>query len=224
MAGAFTGSWQSTCSRAWVPPVEVPSRTMRSVVRWLCSPDVGRSSSASALSLAVLSMLGGASGLTRALAAERIAATISRELSWRKSRKPSVGLQITSTAPAARAWSVISAPFSVSVEQITTGVGRVAMIRRRKVMPSMRGISTSSRITSGHIRSIFCRASSGSMAIPTTSISRCAASICCITSRITAESSTIITLMPMIAPQPASTFNAAPRRTQTSPLARSKRM
>jgi hypothetical protein len=38
----------------------------------------------------------------------------------------------------------------VSVEQITTGVGRSAMIFFRKVMPSMRGISMSSTMTSGH--------------------------------------------------------------------------
>jgi hypothetical protein len=74
------------------------------------------------------------------------------------------------TAPAESAAIVVAAPFSVSVEQITTGVGRSPISCRRNEMPSMRGISTSSRITSGHSRSIRWRAKIGSAAAPMTSI------------------------------------------------------
>ena len=49
----------------------------------------------------------------------------------------------------------VSDPFCEIEEQITTGVGRSAMIFLRKVMPSMRGISTSRTITSGHCFFIF---------------------------------------------------------------------
>ena len=54
-----------------------------------------------------------------------------------------------STAPISSASSVISAPACVSVEIMTTGIGRSAMILRRNDTPSMCGISTSSVITSG---------------------------------------------------------------------------
>ena len=56
---------------------------------------------------------------------------------------------MTSTAPASSACSSVSDPASVSDEHITTGIGRCAISLRRKVMPSMRGISTSSVMTSG---------------------------------------------------------------------------
>ena len=49
-----------------------------------------------------------------------------------------------------RACSVTSAPRSVNVDTITTGIGRRRIrLATRKSMPSMRGISTSSVITSG---------------------------------------------------------------------------
>ena len=56
------------------------------------------------------------------------------------------------TAPADKACMVAAAPLSAREEQITTGVGRSVMIFFRKVSPSMRGISMSSTITSGHWR------------------------------------------------------------------------
>ena len=54
-----------------------------------------------------------------------------------------------STAPISSASSVTSAPACVSVEIMTTGIGRSVMILRRNVTPSMCGISTSSVMTSG---------------------------------------------------------------------------
>ena len=54
--------------------------------------------------------------------------------------------------------SVISAPASVSDDTITTGIGRRRIRLRRKVTPSMRGISTSSVSTSGFSVLIFSRA------------------------------------------------------------------
>ena len=63
------------------------------------------------------------------------------------------------------------APASARVEQITTGVGRSVMIFLRKVMPSMRGISISSTITSGHCTRMRVMASMGSATAAITSIS-----------------------------------------------------
>jgi hypothetical protein len=62
---------------------------------------------------------------------------------------PMRGLAMISTAPASQACDNVSDPISASEEHTTTGNGRWAMILRRKVMPSMRGISMSSVITSG---------------------------------------------------------------------------
>ena len=53
----------------------------------------------------------------------------------------------------------------------TTGTGRCDMILRRKVMPSMRGISTSSVMTSGTSLAMRAAATNGSEAMPSTSIS-----------------------------------------------------
>ena len=103
------------------------------------------------------------------------------------------GLVMISTAPAARACMVVWAPFSVSEEQITTGVGRSAMSFFMKVMPSMRGISTSSTMTSGHSRFIFSRANRGSAAVAITRRSGAASRMPDSTCRTVAESSTIMT-------------------------------
>ena len=77
-------------------------------------------------------------------------------------RKPSatpiLGLATKSTAPSSSARKVTSAPRSVNVETITTGIGRRRISRERKSMPSMRGISTSSVITSGSRLRIISRA------------------------------------------------------------------
>ena len=86
--------------------------------------------------------------------------------SSRKSRSPSLGFVTTLTAPASRACMVVVQPFSVSVEHMTTGVGFSAISLRKKLMPSMRGISTSSTITSGQSAIILGQANSGSAADP----------------------------------------------------------
>jgi len=99
------------------------------------------------------------------------------------------------TAPAAIASKLACAPFSASDEQMITGVGRSAMILRRKEMPSMRGISISTISTSGQSFRILSMAKSGSAAVAMTSIPAAFSSACETTWRTSAESSTIITLM-----------------------------
>ena len=127
-------------------------------------------------------------------AAARTAATRPLLGSPRKSRRPSVGLVTKATAPSAIACSVVAAPLAVRVEHITTGVGRSTMILRRKLMPSMRGISTSSTTTSGQRAAILGQANSGSLAVAITSmpaaVSRSARCL-----RTTAESSTTTAVM-----------------------------
>jgi hypothetical protein len=83
----------------------------------------------------------------------------------------SVGLGTKSTAPISSACIVMLAPFCVRVDTITTGIGRRRMIFSRKEMPSMFGISISRVRTSGFSSLIIVRATSGSGAAPTTSIS-----------------------------------------------------
>jgi hypothetical protein len=87
------------------------------------------------------------------------------------SRIPSCGLVTKSTAPSSSARSVISDPFPVREETITTGIGRSRINFSRKSMPSMRGISTSSVSTSGLYFLIKSRATNGSGAVATISIS-----------------------------------------------------
>ena len=88
---------------------------------------------------------------------------------------------------------VTSAPRSVRVEIITTGMGRNRIKRPRKSIPSMRGISTSRVMTSGLSSRIISRATSGSLAVPMHSISRCRLMISDSRLRTSAESSTTIT-------------------------------
>ena len=82
-----------------------------------------------------------------------------------------LGFATKSIAPSSSARSVTSAPRCVSEETITTGIGRSRIRFSRNVRPSMRGISTSSVITSGLSALIFSRAAYGSPAVPTTSMS-----------------------------------------------------
>src|SRR5450830_1230086 len=107
--------------------------------------------------------------------------------------RPTRGLATKSTAPSSSARSVTSAPFSVSVEIITTGMGRKRISRPRKSMPSMRGISTSRVITSGFNSRIISRAIRGSLAVPTHSMSRWRLMISESRLRTSAESSTTTT-------------------------------
>jgi hypothetical protein len=96
-------------------------------------------------------------------------------------------------APSSSARSVTSAPRSVSVETITTGIGRRRISLARKSMPSMRGISTSSVITSGLRLRIISRATSGSAAAPMHSMSGWRLMISASRPRTSAESSTTTT-------------------------------
>jgi len=98
------------------------------------------------------------------------------------------------TAPSARACIVVVAPCAVRVEHITTGVGRSAISWRRKLMPSMRGISTSSTMTSGQRACSLGQANTGSLAVPSTSMPPAVrVSARCV--RTTAESSTTKAVM-----------------------------
>ena len=93
-----------------------------------------------------------------------------------------------STAPNSSARIVISEPRSVKDDTITTGIGRRRMSFSRKSRPSMRGISTSSVSTSGFVCLISSRATRGSGAWPTTSMSSWLLMISFITLRMSAES------------------------------------
>ncbi len=130
---------------------------------------------------------------TWATAATRILSTICAARSLRPLASPTRGLATKSTAPSSSAFIVTSAPRSVSVEIITTGIGRKRIRRPRKSMPSIRGISTSSVMTSGLSSRIISRATKGSLAVPMHSMSRCRLMISDSRLRTSAESSTTIT-------------------------------
>ena len=68
------------------------------------------------------------------------------------------GFSITSTAPASKASMALTELAGVSELRMRTGMGRCFMIILRKVMPSMRGISMSSVMTSGCSSRILSRA------------------------------------------------------------------
>jgi len=138
-----------------MPPVEAPMATTVSVgSRWM--PVVpGRDVTGSGARLracggvqpdsVVLRVMRG--GPTFAWAAART--TSSKPLSSRAPEGNTRGFGRTSTAPAASARIASIVPGSANPEQTTTGIGSVAMICLRKVMPSMRGISRSRTITWG---------------------------------------------------------------------------
>ena len=137
----------------------------------------------------------GGARLMWARAAMRIFSVMS-VASWRiPSATPIFGLATKSTAPNSSAFRVTSAPRSVKVETITTGMGRRRIKRDRKSMPSMRGISTSSVMTSGLRLRIISRAINGSLAAPTHSMSGCLLMISVRMERTSAESSTTTTVV-----------------------------
>ena len=84
---------------------------------------------------------------------------------------------MTSLAPYSKAFMAASVPLVVRDEMTTTGMGLCAMILRKKVSPSMRGISMSNVMTSGTSFMIFLTAIMGSAAVPMTSISGSASRI-----------------------------------------------
>ena len=95
---------------------------------------------------------------TRARAACLTFSTSTAPYSARPRATSMRGLATKSTAPSASASSVTAAPASVSEDTISTGIGRSRIRLRRKVRPSMRGISTSRVSTSGASCLIFSRA------------------------------------------------------------------
>ena len=131
----------------------------------------------------------------RALEAARILSAISSVYSRMPLWIEIFGLVTKSTAPSSSARMVISEPRSVSEDTITTGIGRSRISFSRKSRPSIFGISTSSVSTSGLVCLISSRATSGSGATPTTSMSGWLLIISVMTLRISAESSTIRTLI-----------------------------
>ncbi len=158
MPGTVTGKARNKTSRAWVPPVLVPTAMTFSVL--FC-----RSRSAETGAAIVVSREAKRWGrIFRKLA--RAAAFTARIISGasfcKKSFSPVCGFWIICTAPAARASKVICAPVSARLEQIITGKGCSCMILRRKVTPSIRGISISKITTSGHCRCMRSQANNGS--------------------------------------------------------------
>src|SRR6185503_14038123 len=103
------------------------------------------------------------------------------------------GLAITSIAPAASASIVAADPVCVVELTITTGSGRLRISSRRNVRPSIRGISRSSVMMSGLCAVIRSRATMGSAATPTTSMSGSALIALDNIVRTMAESSTMST-------------------------------
>jgi hypothetical protein len=199
MAGESAGSGTNTSRMASVPPVEAPIQMTFSVDSRLNDTDFAGAEGAllSGPSADFLMATGGAWAclLTCATDAVLILSTISEERSFNAVATPIRGLATKSIAPISSARMVISAPFSVRVETITTGMGRKRIRRDRKSRPSMRGISTSNVMTSGLSSRIISRATSGSLAAPTHSMSGCLLMISVSRLRTNAESSTTITLI-----------------------------
>ena len=170
------------CS-AFGPPVEMPMAMMR------VGGDVERAPFFSATGGSMGTVAGGslrpAARLATLIFSMRTSAIFSR---WPAAA--SVGLAMKSTAPSASAFKVEYAPSFECVLNKITGSGARRMIRRSVSMPSMRGISRSRVTTSGRSSSIFFRANSPSIAVPTTSISGSRARIEGMSFRMSAESST----------------------------------
>ncbi len=132
---------------------------------------------------------------TLALDAIRIFSAIKSEYSRMPCAMAVLGLVTKSVAPSSKARMVISEPRSVSVETITTGIGRKRINFSKKSSPSILGISTSKVSTSGFNCLIISLATNGSGAAPTTSISFCSLIISVNKLRIKAESSMTNTLV-----------------------------
>ena len=81
-------------------------------------------------------------------AARIFSMNVGAKLSMRSETAP-LGFDTKSTAPRRKASRVASAPSSVTVDTITTGVGRCTMIRSRHSRPFICGMLTSSVMTSG---------------------------------------------------------------------------
>ncbi len=170
MPGQSTGMACSRVSRASVPPVDAPTTMTFSVV-WTMALEAGLGSTASAVSFCVTFRVRGTYFCTLALAAALTSSQSMIRDSSMNCLVPTLGFWMTDTAPYSRAFMVVSAFFSVSVEQMMVGMGCWVMIFFRKVMPSMRGISTSRESTSGIWSRMISAAAKGSPAAAMTSIS-----------------------------------------------------
>src|SRR5882757_1845690 len=193
MPGTSDGRWVRTSLMASVPPVDAPMAMIRSVVaKCVGALRFGSTTPASWRSATFIAEAS-TNGRTWARAAILTLAMISCADSLMPCATSTVGLATKSTAPRARASSATAAPFCVSEEHMTTGMGRSRIRLRRNARPSMRGISTSRVSTSGFSNLILSRATYGSGAVPTTSMSGSEFKISVSSWRMTAESSTTIT-------------------------------
>ena len=102
----------------------------------------------------------------------------------------SFGLVTKSNAPSPSAFIVTVAPSVLCELNTITGTGCRRMISFNVSIPFIPGISRSSVTTFGFNSSIFFRQNDPSIAVPTTSMDSSPASICGISFRISAESST----------------------------------
>src|SRR5882757_8789324 len=190
MPGTSEGRWVRTSLMASVPPVDAPMAMIRSVVaKCVGALRLGSTTPASWRSATFIAEAS-TNGRTWARAAILTLAMISCADSLMPCATSTVGLATKSTAPRARASSATAAPFCVSEEHMTTGMGRSRIRLRRNARPSMRGISTSRVSTSGFSNLILSRATYGSGAVPTTSMSGSEFKISVSSWRMTAESST----------------------------------
>ena len=191
-------------SSAWVPPVEAPMAISDPVfTAWRLAPLVNMASAVNFCDTLAMGAMGfNLAQAILALAAVRMAATRSEEASGSAVLRFALGLATTSIAPRLRACNDVLEPSSVSVEHMTTGVGRSVMIFFKKVMPSMRGISTSRVMTSGQSFSIFAWVNIGSWAEPITSMPVTPSSISVSTFLTTAESSIINTRIAILTRYP----------------------
>ena len=157
-AGESGGRFTSTSLVASVPPVDAPMKMIFSVDSLPIDGTGGDGRATLGSPGASAAGGGAASRRRRAFDAMRTFSVMSCASSRRPSAMPIFGLATKSTAPSSSARRVTSAPRSVSVDTITTGIGRRRISLERKSMPSMRGISTSSVITSGSRVRIISRA------------------------------------------------------------------
>ena len=195
-AGLSGGKPISISRIASVPPVEAPTAMMRSVVHNMLLETTAGSIASAEFFGGTDARIGLATrATTRAPAAARIFVRISSLNSASVPATSILGFETKSIAPSSSALSVISAPRSVSDDTITTGMGRSRIRFARNVRPSMRGISTSSVRTSGLVSLMRSRATMGSEAVPTTSMSAAVLRISTRIWRTSAESSTMRTLI-----------------------------
>ena len=168
------GSRVNISLMASVPPVEAPIQISFSVDTRPIETIGARTGTDAPTDAAVVAVPKDGAITVRlicAAAAIRTLSTICADNSLNPSATPIRGLATKSTAPNSNAFIVTSAPRSVSVEIMTTGMGRKRINLPKKSMPSMRGISISNVNTSGFSSRIISRAIKGSLAEPMHSIS-----------------------------------------------------